>query len=107
LRDKEDSLIPSRPLSLSLSFLGFTRTLLNKPIKRNTKKEDIHGTNKEEFDELVAEIKKLKGVVLKQEKKMEVLETRIKDFDSLIKEATTFKLANGNREDGQDSEQDA
>jgi len=56
---------------------------------------------------LVAEIKKLKGVVLKQEKKMEVLETRIKDFDSLIKEATTFKLANGNREDGQDSEQDA
>ena len=47
---------------------------------------------KEEFDELVAEIKKLKGVVLRQEKKMETLETRIKDFDSLIKEATTFKL---------------
>jgi len=65
------------------------------------------GPSKEEFDELVAEIKKLKGVVLRQEKKMETLETRIKDFDSLIKEATTFKLANGNREDGQDSEQDA
>jgi len=63
--------------------------------------------NKEEFDELVAEIKKLKGVVLRQEKKIESLETRIKDFDSLIKEATTFKLANGSREDGQDSEQDA
>ena len=40
----------------------------------------------------MAEIKKLKGVVLRQEKKMETLETRIKDFDSLIKEATTFKL---------------
>ena len=47
---------------------------------------------KEEFDELVAEIKKLKGVVLRQEKKMETLESRIKEFDSLIKDATTFKL---------------
>ena len=47
---------------------------------------------KEEFDELVAEIKKLKGVVLRQEKKMETLESRINEFDSLIKEATTFKL---------------
>lgn len=53
----------------------------------------------------MAEIKKLKGVVLRQEKKMETLESRIKEFDSLIKEATTFKLANGSRGDG-DSEQD-
>jgi len=55
---------------------------------------------------LVAEIKKLKGVVLRQEKKMETLESRIKEFDSMIKEATTFKLANGSRGDGPDSEQD-
>merc|ERR550534_1158745 len=64
------------------------------------------GPSKEEYEELVAEIKKLKGVVLRQEKKMETWESRIKEFDSLIKEATTFKLANGSRGDGPDSEQD-
>jgi len=57
------------------------------------------GPSKEEFEELVEEIKKLKVVVFRQEKKMEALETRITDFDKIIKEATSFQLANGDHEE--------
>jgi coronin-1B/1C/6 len=77
--------------------LGFDTSIKPQP---NT------GPSKEEFEELVSEIKKLKVVVLRQEKKMEALETRIKEYDVLLKEASTFKLANGSRGEGDASEQD-